>query len=659
MAGLAAIPRLATASVAGDRVNLAKSQRMARTREPAPPPTRLVLGRYRLEEAVGSGAFGTVWRATDERLDREVAVKAIPSELAGERAEREIRAAARLAHPGVVTLHEAASDATHTYLVSEFVRGVNLSRLYSEGRASDRDVARIGAALAAALDHAHAHGVIHRDIKPGNILIPDAPRSEAGIVKLADFGIARMSGDASLTATGDVVGTLAYMSPEQAAGHAADELSDLWSLAIVLFEGFAGANPMRGRTPAETARNLAAADPPLLAEARPDLPEELTETLDAALEADPDDRVGMDELGSALAAAVSSLDDEPGTIAPAVTRRNRVIGRQRNGPQVVRVPIEPTDPEGGPPALDETVVNDLGRLSPRPAPDPLLRPGSDPVGFTASPQLPWLRRLVGVLASAGAAALWVEEIAPASQRSSVWVIVACVALATAVLPRLGWFASVMAAAIAMAAEGQPGSAVVLAAAFLPIAPLMWRVPEWWSLPTIAPLLGAPGFAGAWPAVASLASSVWLRAAAGAAGVWQIACVELLLGRSFLGVSGSAEASSAWAASPASAFRLGLMPMFDGALPVLAGIWALAAVVLPLVVTGRNAVTDAVAGALWAVGVAVATALLAGGLTRGVLAGALAGAALTVAWRGFSPKPGNRVGSADRPPTMAMRLSRFR
>ncbi len=619
----------------------------------------MVLDRYLLEEAVGSGAFGTVWRAIDQRLDREVAVKAIPSELAGERAEREIRAAARLAHPGVVTLHEAASDSTHTYLVSEFVRGVNLSQLYSEGRASDRDVARIGAALAAALDHAHGHGVIHRDIKPGNVLIPDAPRSEAGIVKLADFGIARMSGDASLTATGDVVGTLAYMSPEQASGQAADERSDLWSLAVLLFEGFAGANPMRGRTPAETARNLAAADPPLIADARPDLPEELTEALDSALEADPDDRVSMDELGSALTAAVAQLDDEPGTIAPAVTRKTRVLGRQRSGPQVVRVPVEPTDPEGGPPALAPTAVENPARLRPQVPAEPAAPGVHGFVDGGTRGSLPWLRRAIGAFASAAAAALWVEELAPASQHSRVWLVAAGVACATALLPRLGWFVSVMAAVAAMAASGQAGSAFVLAAAFLPIAPLMWRAPEWWSLPTVAPLLGAPGFAGAWPAVASLASSVWLRAAAGAAGAWQLACVELLLGRTFLGVSGSAEASSAWSSSPVSAFRLGLVPMFDGPLPALAGIWALAAILLPLAVTGRNAVTDALGGALWAVGVAVATALLAGGLARGVLAGALAGAALTVAWRGFSPQPTDRIGPADRPPNMASRLSRNR
>src|SRR5207302_7640400 len=130
----------------------------------------LVLERYRLHRRLGTGGFGTVWMARDERLDRDVAVKILPRErIVGGRFEREARAAARLSHPGIVTLYEAAVDDDDAYLVSELVRGSTLGELLEAGRVSDRDVVSIGVALCDALAHAHDHGVIHRDIKPSNM----------------------------------------------------------------------------------------------------------------------------------------------------------------------------------------------------------------------------------------------------------------------------------------------------------------------------------------------------------------------------------------------------------------------------------------------------------------------------------------------------------
>jgi len=623
-----------------------------------------VLGRYRLEEAIGAGAFGTVWRARDERLDRVVAVKAIPAEFAGERAEREIRAAARLSHPGVVTLHEASSDETHTYLVSEFVRGVTLQKLFAEGRASDRDVARIGAALAAALDHAHSHGVVHRDVKPGNVLIPDAPRSEAGIVKLADFGIARLAGDATLTMTGDVVGTLAYMSPEQAMGDEAGSESDLWSLAVVIHEGFSGKNPVRGRNPAETAQRLAAGDADLLSEVRPDLPEDLVDVIDAALEPDPFDRCSLQELGESLTEAVAQLDDEPGTVAPAVRRRERGFRSRRGSTQAVRVPFEDSS------ELETEVAafrsTQVARSNHAPAGEPTIAAAEAPIGSfdqrpkapsraTKSSFLPWVRRLVGALAAGVTAGLWASQLAPAGVSHSIWPISIAVLCTVAVLPRIGWLAAVLAAVIAEVAAGSSGYALVLAAALLPSVPLMWQAPHWWSLPTLAPLIGAPGFAGAWPGIASLAASVWLRAVAGAIGAWQICCAQLLLGRELLEQGSSITAGSvAWQSSAHDAVTLALVPMVDGKLPALAVIWAVAAATLPLFVAGRDPIIDAIAGAAWAAATATATITLAGGMTRGVISGALAGAALAVARRGLVGRDVPAV-AVDSPPNIDLRF----
>ena len=128
---------------------------------------------------------------------------------------------------------------------------------------SDRDVLRIGLALCGALGHAHGRGVVHRDVKPQNVMVPDAPRSAAGVAKLTDFGIAHMAGDDPLTRTGDVVGTLAYMAPEQAAGQRVDERTDLYSLALVLYEALAGLNPVRTGSPAATARRVGTVLPAL------------------------------------------------------------------------------------------------------------------------------------------------------------------------------------------------------------------------------------------------------------------------------------------------------------------------------------------------------------------------------------------------------------
>ena len=282
---------------------------------------RLVLGRYRLERQLGAGGFGVVWLAWDQKLEREVAVKAIPiEEGGGDRAEREARAAARLNHPGIVAVYELAADEHEVYLVSELVRGRTLAELVHAGAVADRDVARIGAVLCDALEHAHARGVIHRDVKPQNVMVVADPAVGAGFAKLADFGVAHLASGDPLTRTGDVVGTLAYMAPEQAEGAGVTPACDVYSLALTLYEAWTGSNPVRAGGLAATARRLGQPLPPLAGRRR-DLPRGLCDLVDDALAIDPAERPSPAELRVGLAEAERELDEEGGLEEPATLRR--------------------------------------------------------------------------------------------------------------------------------------------------------------------------------------------------------------------------------------------------------------------------------------------------------------------------------------------------
>src|SRR5215216_2095482 len=253
----------------------------------------VVMDRFRLGERIGSGGMGTVYRAFDERLQRHVAVKEITSS-DPERVAREAHAAARLNHPGIVTLYELGSDSGRALLVSEFVDGDTLAELARRGDLSDREVAEFGADVCEALSHAHERGVIHRDLKPQNVIV----RVDDGAgrrAKLMDFGIASLLGASTLTATGEVVGTLAYMAPEQAEGRGAAEPADVYSLALTLYECWTGQNPVARATPAQTALQIGGRVPSLR-EYRPDLPAHLADCLDLCLEADPELRPPLDEL---------------------------------------------------------------------------------------------------------------------------------------------------------------------------------------------------------------------------------------------------------------------------------------------------------------------------------------------------------------------------
>ncbi|MFI6518701.1 protein kinase [Spirillospora sp. NPDC050679] len=208
---------------------------------------RLLGARYRLDAVVGRGGMGTVWHAHDLMLDREVAVKEVvlPPGLTDsernvlyERTFREARASARLNHPGVVTVHDVVEADGSPWIVMELVRARSLQDLLEQGPLSHRRVAEIGLQMLGALRHAHEKGILHRDVKPSNVLITDTGR-----VVLTDFGIAQMEGDATLTQTGLVMGSPAYIPPERAAGERAVPASDLWALGATLYAALEGRSP--------------------------------------------------------------------------------------------------------------------------------------------------------------------------------------------------------------------------------------------------------------------------------------------------------------------------------------------------------------------------------------------------------------------------------
>ena len=207
----------------------------------------LIAGRYRLRKAVGDGGMGAVWEAQDQQLDRPVAIKVPDRRLAAEpsfveRFRREARAAARLSHPNVAQVYDYGVDRGQPYLVMEFVPGETLaSRLTREGPVSSDEARRIGAQAADALHAAHDAGVVHRDVKPGNIMV-----TPGGQAKVLDFGIAAAAAESRMTGTGIVLGTPTYMAPEQAAGEGATSASDIYSLGVVLYEMLAGRPPFEG-----------------------------------------------------------------------------------------------------------------------------------------------------------------------------------------------------------------------------------------------------------------------------------------------------------------------------------------------------------------------------------------------------------------------------
>ncbi|MQB01138.1 MAG: protein kinase [Actinobacteria bacterium] len=276
----------------------------------------LLADRYRMQDDIARGGMGRVIAAQDERLHRQVAVKLLKDELVQdprfvERFRREARAVAALSHPNIATVFDYGEDDDCHFIVMEYADGKDLSRVLREdGPMSVDRAAGIAAQVCNALAHAHAARVVHRDVKPANIIIGPGDR-----VKVTDFGIARAAGDATLTATGSVLGTAQYISPEQAAGGRVTPATDVYSMGIVLYEMLTGAVPFTGDSPVAVAMQQVNEEMPAPSSLNPDVPSSLDEVVARATRKDPAERYGdAKEMGSAIVSAGGeTMDTGAGT----------------------------------------------------------------------------------------------------------------------------------------------------------------------------------------------------------------------------------------------------------------------------------------------------------------------------------------------------------
>ncbi len=284
----------------------------------------LVLGRYRPVQPLGSGGSGSVWLARDEECGDAVALKIIPREgKAAARAEREAEAAARLDHERCLRSRGFGSDADHVYIAYEYVPGETFRQALRGGRLDDAATVEAAAQILDGLAHAHERGIVHRDVKPSNVLLADGDELA---VRVLDFGLALFDEADTLTAAGDVPGTLAYISPERLKGRTAGPAADVWAVGVVLWEALAGWHPFWCSSMLDTAKRIQETAPSL-ADARPDLPAPLIDVIDRALCRDPARRPSARRMAAAVRSAWRSRSQRqrrrgggsrgPATRAPA------------------------------------------------------------------------------------------------------------------------------------------------------------------------------------------------------------------------------------------------------------------------------------------------------------------------------------------------------
>lgn len=329
---------------------------------------RLVAGRYRLGVVLGRGTMGMVWAARDEVLGRPVAVKEVllppgipqaEADALRERSLREARAIAALSHPNVVTLYDVAREGAAPFVVMELVASRSLAELLRDGALPPQRVVAIGAAVAAALQAAHAAGITHRDVKPGNVLM-----AHDGRIKLTDFGIARNPSDQTLTATGLMLGSPAYIAPEIASGRSVNPASDLWGLGATLFAAVEGRPPYDAGTAMATVASVVQDEVP-----RPSCSGPLAEVISGLMVKDPARRMPLSRVRQLLGAPPEPADPE------SVARPIPVTGLVALGVGSTSIPnsVPENDPRSAPEAL-ETPRQQSGQLAADPGPLPFAVP---------------------------------------------------------------------------------------------------------------------------------------------------------------------------------------------------------------------------------------------------------------------------------------------
>jgi serine/threonine-protein kinase len=287
----------------------------------------LLADRYRVIERIGSGGMASVLLAEDERLGRQVAIKRLHAESpedTARRFRREARLGASLNHPNLVSVYDIVSDDEGVLIVMEYVDGETLRDALGRGPLPAARAVEVLRGLAAGLDHAHAEGIVHRDVKPANVLLGRRPSD----VKLADLGIATAVESTRITKSGTVMGTASYMAPEQLEGHRAGPEADVYSLAVVAWEALSGKRAYEGRTPIEIATRKASEPPPALTEAWPDAPPGAVAVLQRAMGADPASRPRsatalVDELERALRPRQPAPVARVAPVAPVVHTQPR------------------------------------------------------------------------------------------------------------------------------------------------------------------------------------------------------------------------------------------------------------------------------------------------------------------------------------------------
>ncbi|MGW0612996.1 serine/threonine-protein kinase [Streptomyces sp. NPDC002788] len=323
--------------------------------------TRVIAGRYRLEERLGRGGMGVVWRATDQLLGRGVAVKELPCDETlpaadarrrRDRTLREARAVAQLSHPHIIVVHDVVEDDERLYIVMELIEGGSLAdRLATRGPVDAAEAARIGIALLGALRAAHASGVLHRDLKPDNVLL------EAGTdrVVLTDFGIAQVQGAPTLTENGSFVGSPEYTAPERMSGVRTGPESDLWSLGALLCAALSGESPFHRDSLGGVLHAVVVGDIQPPAQAGPLLP-----VVHGLLERDPDRRLDADRAERMLRAfrdtGRTPLSPPPG-YAPTV----RDVPRNQPPDVTGQPPVPPADLPPGPEQREEPFLRQPAR----------------------------------------------------------------------------------------------------------------------------------------------------------------------------------------------------------------------------------------------------------------------------------------------------------